>query len=438
MNKKVKFFALVPIIFFSVSGGPYGLEEIVSSVGPINTLLLILLLPIVWTIPETMVVAELSSTYPVQGGYYRWVQMGMGRFWGFMEGWWSILYTLIDLSLYPILFTAYLKFLFPNLDSLTVYLVQLSVIWFSAIVNLLGIRVVGNLLTFFQCFILFFFILFIILGIKHINYDFTGVFKSSEEFSVNQLMFGLSLAFWNFIGWDNGSTVLHEVDKPEDNYHKAIFITIPIIVLFYVFPLLVGLNIHKNWHEWQFGEFSHIANSMGHPILGIFLAIGGMVTCLGLFNSLLLTSTRIFSTMAEDRLLPLKFAENHKKFNTPYFAIIFAAFVYSFLVLLSFQNLIIFDVFLYLSAIVLEAISLVILRKKNPNIKTNFKIPFGNFGMYFFVSIVCVEVLIVSLINLFGYKSTFQSSSFCLFLLLSGIPVYLLYEKCLNNTARKN
>src|SRR3989338_8056993 len=133
MNKKAKFFTLIPIIFFSVSGGPYGLEEIVSSVGPINALLLILILPLIWTIPETMIVAELSSTYTVQGGYYRWVQMGLGRFWGFMEGWWSLLYTLIDLSLYPILFTTYLKIIFPDLQFWSVYIIQLLMIWSCAL-----------------------------------------------------------------------------------------------------------------------------------------------------------------------------------------------------------------------------------------------------------------------------------------------------------------
>src|SRR3989338_5080220 len=278
MNKKAKFFTLIPIIFFSVSGGPYGLEEIVSSVGPINALLLILILPLIWTIPETMIVAELSSTYPVQGGYYRWVQMGLGRFWGFMEGWWSLLYTLIDLSLYPILFTAYLKFFFPNLDFWTLYFVQLAMIWASAAINILGIRMVGNLLTLFQGIVLLLFVFFIVLGMKHISFNFLPMLHSSRDFTVNNLLFGISLAFWNFIGWDNGSTVLHEIDNPKANYHKALFCTVPIIVIFYFFPLLVGLNIDTDWQNWRFGEFSTIANLMNQKWLAVALAVGGMIT----------------------------------------------------------------------------------------------------------------------------------------------------------------
>ena len=428
-KKKAKLLALVSIIFFSVSGGPYGLEEIVSSVGPLNTLLLILLLPIVWTIPETMIVAELSSSYPIQGGYYRWVQISMGRFWGFMEGWWSTLYTLIDLSLYPILFSTYLKILFPSIDSHLLYFIQLIMIWVCAVVNILGIRVVGNILTSFQFFILFTFAIFIILGMNHISFDFSSIMGSYQQPTSSKLFLGLSIAFWNFIGWDNGSTVLHEVDNPGLNYHKALFISIPIIVFFYFFPTLVGLCIHTSWQDWKFGEFSFISNSMGFPFLGTVLAVGGMLTSLGLFNSMLLSSTRVIMTLAEDKLLPSMFSAVHSKYETPHIAIIFTALAYSVLVLFSFETLIGYDVFLYLIAILLEAIALVILRKRNPDIYSHYKIPFGMAGVYCIVSIVSLVVLFMVVINLSCFHGDIKTSFFTAFLMLSGVPIYLWYEK---------
>ena len=431
MKTKATFLALIPIIFFSVSGGPYGLEEIVSSVGPINTLFLVLLLPLFWTIPECLVVAELSSTYPVQGGYYRWVQMGLGRFWGFMEGWWSILYTLVDMSLYPILFTTYLKLLFPNLGFLGVYLIQLSMIWSCALINILGIRLVGNVLTLFKIIILISFVIFVVLGMNYISFDFTPIFKSAHKFQVNNLLFGLSLAFWNYIGWDNASTILGEVDEPQINYHKAVFITIPIIVLIYFFPLLTGLSICTDWQNWKFGEFSFIANSMNHPLLAMVLTIGGMVMCLGLFNSLLLTSTRVISTMAEDKLFPLSFVKIHKKFNTPYYAIIFSAFVYSVLILVDFKNLVIYDVFLYLIALLLEAFALVSLRKINPHLNSCFKIPFGKLGLYSVVGIISFVIFLMVLINILNFNNACNGSLVAFFLVISGVPVYFLCEKLL-------
>ena len=429
-KKKAKLLALIPIVFFSVSGGPFGLEEIISSVGPINTILLIVLLPIVWTIPECFIVAELSSSYPVQGGYYRWVQMSLGRFWGFMEGWWSILYTLVDLSLYPILITTYLKILLPQLDFTSIYLIQLSVIWSSALINIFGIRIVGNLLTLFQAIIMLLFVFFVVIGLGYISFDFSSILQPTDHYTTKNLLLGLSIAFWNFIGWDNGSTVLHEIDKPETNYHKALFLTIPIIVAFYLFPILVGLCIHTDWDNWRFGEFSYIADSMHKPWLSVSLALGGMITCLGLFNSMLLTSTRVISEMANDKLLPAKLAELHDTYQTPYISIIFSAFVYSLLVLCGFHNLITYDVFLYLIALLLEAIALIVLRKRNPGKKVHFKIPFGYFGMYFIVGVAVVVIMSMVVINLLSLNGT--DAYLNIFLLLSGVPVYLLYEKCFN------
>ncbi len=428
MNKKVKLFALISIIFFSVSGGPFGLEDIVASVGPFNTLLLILLLPIVWTIPEVMIVAELSSTYPVQGGYYRWVEMGLGKFWGFMEGWWSILYSLIDLSLYPILFTMYLKILFPRMDTFALYFSELAVIWSCALLNIYGIKSVGYFLSVFKLFILISFLIFIFFGFQHISFNFMPILQSQNHFDNKNILYGFSLAFWNFIGWDNGSTVLHEVDKPNKNFYKALFITIPIIVFSYFFSILVGASIDTDWHNWKFGQFSYIANSMNQPVLGIILAIGGMLMCLGMFNSLLLSSTRVLLTMAEDRFLPSFFAKSHKVLFTPHIAIISSAVVYSILVLVKFEKLVIYDVLLYLFAMLLEALALLALRRQNKNAQTYFKIPFGNFGMYFIVLIAVIVILLVAGLNVVHFNFSFANVLLIIFLIFGGIPVYYYFK----------
>ncbi len=47
-KKHVNLFSLVALTFFCVSGGPYGIEDAVSSAGPLVTLLGLFLLPLVW------------------------------------------------------------------------------------------------------------------------------------------------------------------------------------------------------------------------------------------------------------------------------------------------------------------------------------------------------------------------------------------------------
>ena len=76
-------------MFSYTTGGPFGLEEMVTTSGPGMTLLYQLLIPFFWCIPISLVAAELSTAMPVQGGFYRWVRAGFGDFWGFLSGWWN-------------------------------------------------------------------------------------------------------------------------------------------------------------------------------------------------------------------------------------------------------------------------------------------------------------------------------------------------------------
>ena len=78
---------LVFVMYFNVSGGPFTIESLVAQVGPGLGLLILMAIPIVWSLPETLIVAELASMLPEEGGYYRWVHRAFGPFWAFQNGW---------------------------------------------------------------------------------------------------------------------------------------------------------------------------------------------------------------------------------------------------------------------------------------------------------------------------------------------------------------
>jgi len=101
---------LVAVMFFCVSGGPFGLEGVVGGVGPGVAILLLVLTPLLYSVPETLIIGELASMLPAEGGYYQWVKRAFGRFWGFTNGWLSWMYSLIDMAIYPALFLQYLRF----------------------------------------------------------------------------------------------------------------------------------------------------------------------------------------------------------------------------------------------------------------------------------------------------------------------------------------
>ncbi len=66
--------ALLPFVFVMyayATGGPFGLEEMVTTSGPGLTLLYHVFIPFFWCIPVSLVAAELTTAMPVEGGFYR-------------------------------------------------------------------------------------------------------------------------------------------------------------------------------------------------------------------------------------------------------------------------------------------------------------------------------------------------------------------------------
>ena len=82
-RSKIGLLPLVTLIFFDVSGGPFGTEDSVSGGGPLLALAGFFLFPFVWSVPEALVTAELATAFPEDAGYVAWVTAAFGPFWGF-------------------------------------------------------------------------------------------------------------------------------------------------------------------------------------------------------------------------------------------------------------------------------------------------------------------------------------------------------------------
>src|SRR6266446_7447352 len=144
LRRGVGTLSLVFILFFCTSGGPYTTETLIHSVGPGLGLLILLLVPLIWSVPEVLIVGELASMLPEEGGYYRWVDRAFGRFWAFQNGWLTWMYSLVDMAIYPVLFNQYLRYFIPGLDPRFEWMVSLAMIWSTTGINLRGSVRVGR------------------------------------------------------------------------------------------------------------------------------------------------------------------------------------------------------------------------------------------------------------------------------------------------------
>src|SRR5215471_9212210 len=378
---KLTLWPLVAATFFMVSGGTYGTEEIIHGAGYGRGILILLFLPLFWSLPTAFMIGELSSALPHEGGYYAWVRRGLGNFWGFQEAWLSLVASIFDMAIYPTLFVFYLKQMAPwfGQGHNGIY-AGLFVVIACAGLNLAGIRVVGitSLWLFFLLSLPF--ALVVLMTPFRLN-AFAEPHTATAGTSLG-LLGGVLVAMWNYMGWDNASTIAQEVERPQRTYPRAMIAAVVLVSATYVLPFIAvyftGVPALRFGED---GSWAAIGGMIGGRIFGIewlrlLIVLGGMMSAFGMFNALVMSYSRLPLAMARDGMLPKFFARTNKR-NAPWVAIVVCAAGWALCLGLGFSRLITLDIMLYGASLMLEFVTLVVLRIREPQLKREFRVPGG-------------------------------------------------------------
>jgi amino acid transporter len=389
---KLRVLHLIAVIFFTVSGGPYGLEPLFYYVGNHGALLLLLVTPLLWDVPTILTVLELNSLMPITGGYYQWVKRALGIQWAFFEGWWTWLYTFCDLAIYPVLFVGYASYFVPEIAAYKIP-VCLAIIWSSALLNIIGILPVGRVSMALSIVVLVPFLFMFSMAFLHPGGNPSdgwspsglgaGPTSTATPAGFPALSLGLYTVMWNFIGWDNATTYAGEVNRPIRTYFVSVCAAFLITLTVYTLAALAVSRSGIDTATLKDGGFPLLGQLVGGRWLGMLIAAGGMASTIGLYSAVLLSVSRVPQVMADDKLLPARFCAPHPRFKTPYISIIASSLVVSILVLFTFADLIIMDIILYGAGLSLEFLALLTLRAKEPHIRRPFRIPLGKPGLVF-------------------------------------------------------
>lgn len=417
--KKIRPIQLIAVIFFTVSGGPYGLEPLLDYAGQHGALLILLVTPILWDVPAIFTVLELNSMMPVTGGYYKWVKYALGTRWGFYEGWWTWLYTFVDLAIYPVLFVEYASFFFPGLEVYKIP-VCLTIIWASAGLNILGIVPVGWVSLILGAVVLTPFIILFGLAFYHHAGPLTIASPSLKGIPFPSLGMALYTIMWNCLGWDNTTTYAEEVEKPVRSYLLSMFIAFALVIVIYFLVIWVAQLSGISTAVLTDKGFPALGELIGGRWLGALLALGGMASTLGIYAAVLLSVSRVPQVMSEDSLLPERINKLHSRFQTPYVSIIICSVIVSLMILWTFADLLIIDVTVYGAGLSLEYISLIKLRKTEPDTPRPFKIPLNITGLCLML-LLPVSVYFIALGGAFSSsKETLMPAVFAIGALLSA------------------
>jgi amino acid transporter len=381
-RREIGFLPLVAILFFNVSGGPYGLEDAVGTLGPGLALLLLVLTPLVWSLPVSLAMAEMAAALPEEGGYVVWVRRAFGPFWGFQAGWWSWINSFVDVAVYPALFVDYLAFWRPHPSALERWALVLAFVWILTAVNLAGVRVTGRVAVAMALVSLVPVVVLTALAGAQMREIPWHPFAAEEGSLLAGLGLGLAVMMWNYSGWDSPTTTLGETREPGPSFRRAVWVALPLITLAYVLPVSAGLAAAGGWREWDTGHWPRVAQAIGGPWLAHLVAVGAVVATAGLFLTLLLTNSRLPYVLAVAGQMPATLGRLHPLSGAPWAAVVLSSACYSVCAFWSFKELIVLNIWLYSLTLLLELGAFVALRYSEPRLPRPWRVGGGAAGLW--------------------------------------------------------
>ena len=381
-------FHLVFLTYAVICSGAYGLEQMVSASGPGLTLLVMVVLPVIWSIPLTLTCAELAAHHPVEGGYYRWVRMAFGDFVGYQAGWLVWLANLATNAAFAVLFANYLHQLFPGLEGEWRWAAALVLIWGTTLLNYLGIRLVGMTSVVLTVIIFLPFLAMSVLGLMQWRYNPLLPFAPPGMSWLTAFGGGLMIAVWLYSGYEKLTTNAEEIENPSRAFPRALAIAVPMAVLSYFVPTLIGLAAADDWSQWGEAHFSVIAGLLGGPALAAFMTFGGLVSNVALIMSTILGQSRLPMVLAEDRLFPAFFSRVSRRRGTPVVSLVVGGLLLSALAREGFADLTGLFSLVQVMAYILIYAALLRLRRQRvaasaaaPSAPRPFTIPLGERGL---------------------------------------------------------
>ncbi len=261
LKRELTLLPLFGLIYFTVCGGSFGAEPMVSMSGPGLAILLFFVTPLLFSIPNMLMVREMQSMMPVEGGYYHWLKKAFGPFVGFLGGWMNWVVSWVDVSIYPVLAAYYLGYFIPELrNGATIggvevpawvlsWIVAIVLIWAISALNIRGARLSGLTTDWLGAILMLPLIAMSVIGILAwikggvtISLPFLpGGVPVTFENMLPALSTGIYVAMWNFMGWELPTAAGDEIVNPKKTYPLAMALVLVAAIASYALPTIAGL-----------------------------------------------------------------------------------------------------------------------------------------------------------------------------------------------------
>jgi len=420
---RMKTSTIVFMIFCLCAAGAYGIEEMIPSAGPGLTIVMLMVLPFVWSIPMGLVASELGSAIPQEGGYYKWVQRACGEFWGYQAGWWRTISIYLDNTIYVVLAGSYLASV-ADFSPLQEYAFKASVIVFFTYINIRGIKDVGVVSAIISVLVMIAFALVAIVGFATWNTNPFSPFIPPDRSLLQSIGSGIAIGMWMYSGYESMSTVAGEIEDPQI-IPRATLIAVPLIMAVYLLPTIGGLASLGQWDQWAAEgglSYGDVVTQIA-PTFGMFFVFVAVIAQFSIFNTYIASGSRGFFALAEDNLAPKILVKCSEKRGVPYVAVLSLGIFSLIACMLPFTVIVVVDMMLLMGAYVLIFISACILRVQEGDLPRPFKVPFGTRG---FIA-MCTPPIAIAFLALFINGADYFVGG--MIALVSGPATYFIFKK---------
>jgi APA family basic amino acid/polyamine antiporter len=382
-----------------------------------------------------MCYAEFASTVPIAGSIYTYSYAVLGELVAWMIGWDLLLEYGLATSTVAVGWSGYFQSLlsgfgitvpvafsaapgvlpgvhtYMNLPALCIMLVLTAMLsW--------GVREsarINNIMVAIKMIVV---LLFIAVGFKHVA---PANWHPFAPFGASGIMSAAALVFFAFIGFDAVTSAAEEVKRPERDLPIGIIGSLAICTVLYVIvaAIMTGIVPFK-----MFEGIDHpVSLALQHAGENWFAGWVDLGAILGMTTVILVMAygqTRIIFAMSRDGLLPARLSTVHPKFGTPFFATWMVGIVFglisAFVPLKVLAELVNIGT---LAAFCLVSISVIVLRKKRPDLKRAFRCP----GVP-----VVPAIAVIFCLALMSFLSALTWIAFGVWLVL-GLFVYFGYAR---------
>jgi APA family basic amino acid/polyamine antiporter len=330
--------------------------------------------------------AELASAIPRNGGGYAYVRETFTGAVSFVMGWTRWFTYMAAGGLYALGFSSnfveFVHLYVPNAPNLPIVYAVIIVGLFVTL-NAVSTEASGGAETFITLLKIAILGVFIAFGIFAVN---TGEFQPflPADSSFTTILPAMGLTFIAFQGYDLIATVTEEVENPQKNIPRAIFLSLLVTVIIYLLVVFVAIGTLGAEELGAAGETAVAQAAEGFmppvPIMGTGAALitfGAVFSTVSALNAVIIGSSRVAFAMGRERQLPTRLGQLHPRFGTPFVAILASAVVMLLTVLLVPIRVIgnLASLFSLLGFIVVN-VAVIRLRRQKPDLSRPFSIPF--------------------------------------------------------------